>query len=318
MGLTREQVRAATKMIEEGGLLEAILGLSEKPSYVASPIKQGRATKAEVERRRHALIDIIAAMKPMTVRQVFYQATVHGIVEKSEAGYTKVQTDLVLMRKVGALPYDWLADNTRWQRKPRTFSSVEQALQDTAQFYRKSLWDDAGCYVEIWLEKDALSGVVMPVTSMFDVPLMVARGYASLSFLHTAAEVIRDLGVPAYIYHLGDYDPSGVNAGEKIESTLREMAPDAEIHFKRLAVTPHQIEAWGLPTRPTKASDTRAKNFGDVSVELDAIQPRLLRGLVQAAIEQHLPPEQYRVLKAAEESERELIASFVGLRGDAS
>ena len=108
---------------------------------------------------------------------------------------------------------------------------------------------------------------------MFDVPLMVARGYASLSFLHTAAEYINDLDVPTYIYHLGDFDPSGVNAGEKIEETLREMAPDAEINFERLAVTPEQIDEWNLPTRPTKTSDTRSKNFGDISVELDAIEP---------------------------------------------
>jgi hypothetical protein len=98
----------------------------------------------------------------------------------------------------------------------------------------------------------------MPVTAQFDVPLMVARGYASLSFLHSAAEEIKKLDVPAYIYHLGDFDPSGVNAGESIEKSLRGMAPYAEIHFKRLAVTPRQIEAWNLPTRPTKKSDTRA------------------------------------------------------------
>ena len=71
---------------------------------------------------------------------------------------------------------------------------------------------------------------------------MVARGYASLSFLHSAAEYISDLEVPAYIYHLGDFDPSGVNAGEKIEETLRELAPDAEINFERIAVTPEQID----------------------------------------------------------------------------
>ena len=108
---------------------------------------------------------------------------------------------------------------------------------------------------------------------MYDVPLMVARGYASLSFLHSAAEYIGDLDVPAYIYHFGDFDPSGVNAGEKIEQTLREMAPDAEIHFERIAVTPDQIAQWDLPTRPTKTTDSRSKGFGDISVELDAIPP---------------------------------------------
>jgi hypothetical protein len=278
---------------------------------VASPIKRIRATKAEVEARREALLAIVDDGRPMTVRQVFYQATVRGLVAKVETSYAKVQNDLTLMRRDGVLPYDWIADNTRWQRKPHTFDSVEDALNETARFYRKNLWADADCYVEIWLEKDALSGVVLPVTSIYDVPLMVARGYASLSFLHSAAEYINALDIPAHIYHLGDYDPSGVNAGEKIEETLREMAPAADITFERLAVTPEQIAAWDLPTRPTKASDTRAKGFGDISVELDAIEPNRLREIVQRATERHLPPRQFKVLKAAEESERTLIRRLV-------
>jgi hypothetical protein len=282
------------------------------PSYVASHIKRRqRSTKDEVWRRREGLLAIVSAMRPMTVRQVFYQASVRGLVDKTEAGYTQVQRDLVLLRRGKVMPYGWLADNTRWQRKPETFRSVEAALAETARFYRKALWADADCYVEVWLEKDALAGVVYPVTAMYDVPLMVARGYASLSFLHSAAEAINELDVPVHIYHLGDFDPSGVNAGEKIEETLRELAPDAEIHFERLGVTEEQIADWDLPTRPTKKKDTRAKNFGDVSVELDAIEPDRLRALVELAIEQHLPPKQYEVLKAAEDSERQLLHKLV-------
>src|SRR5262249_55045461 len=159
-------------------------------TYQASPIRRTRATKAEVEARREALLDIIEAGRPMTVRQVFYQATGRGLVEKAESGYAKVQTDLTISARAGGLPYDWPPDNTRWQRKPRTFDSVEDALRATAAFYRKSLWTDADTYVEIWLEKDALAGVIYPITSMYDLPLMVARGYASLSFLYSAAEYI--------------------------------------------------------------------------------------------------------------------------------
>src|SRR5438045_9386788 len=100
-------------------------GLSEsvdddRRDLSGSPDKRHRSTKAEVRLRRENLNQIVSAMKPMTVRQVFYQATVRGIVEKCEAGYAKVQTDLVLMRRAGEMPVDWLADNTRWQRKPRT------------------------------------------------------------------------------------------------------------------------------------------------------------------------------------------------------
>jgi hypothetical protein len=280
-------------------------------TYPASQIKRQRASKAQVEERRQSLLAIIREMRPMTVRQVFYQATVRGLVEKTEGGYDKVQSDLTLLRRAGELPYDSLADNTRWQRKPTTFCSVEDALRETATLYRKALWNDSDAYVEIWLEKDALAGVIYPITDMYDVPLMVARGYASLSFLHSAAEYIEGLEVPAYIYHLGDFDPSGVNAGQKIEETLREMAPGAEIVFERIAVTPEQIEAWNLPTRPTKASDSRSKNFGAISVELDAIEPNDLRELVQQTIQFHLPAQQFEVLKAAEESERKLISNLV-------
>jgi MFS family permease len=128
--------------------------------YQTSPIKRARATKAEIEARREALFEIVAAQQPMTVRQVFYQATVRSVIEKTEPGYSKVQTDLVLMRRSGTLPYLWLADATRWMRKPTTFGGIEEALQDCASYYRKSLWRNIGAYVEIWLEKDALAGVL--------------------------------------------------------------------------------------------------------------------------------------------------------------
>lgn len=274
-------------------------------TYQTRPIKRRyRATRIEVEQRRNALLEIVKGIYPASVRQVYYQATVHDLVEKTEAGYGKVQTDLVLLRRAGVIPYGWISDNTRVQRRIRSFDGISDALRETARLYRKSLWADAETAVEIWLEKDALSGVLWPVTSLYDVPLMVARGYASLSFLHSAAEAILDHGRPTFIYHLGDFDPSGVDAGEKIEKTLREMAPSAEIHFKRLAVTPEQITKWRLPTRPTKASDSRAKGFGPVSVELDAIEPHTLRGIVEDAINQHLPQDRLHVLRIAEESER--------------
>ncbi len=257
-------------------------------------------------------------MKPMTVRQVFYQATVHNLVEKSEAGYSKVQTDLVHMRRAGELPYSWLTDNTRWQRKPTTYSSIEDALEETARFYRKSLWDDVFAYVEVWLEKDALAGVINPITSLYEVPLMVARGYASLSFLAAAADYMNQRPEPIFIYHFGDFDPSGVNAAEKIEQTLKELAPRANITFERVAITPGQITAMSLPTRPTKTTDSRAKGFGDISVELDAMKPQALRDLVEEVINRHLPQDELAVLQHAEQSEREMLTAFASTyAGDA-
>lgn len=260
--------------------------------------------------RHEALIEIVNEIAPCTVRQTFYQATVRGVVDKDEAGYDMVQRALVALRRSGRIKYRQITDNTRWQIRPTTYDSLTDALQQTARLYRRAVWSDVDAYVECWLEKDALAGVVQPITAKYDVPLMVARGFSSLSFLHSAAEDIKNLDKPAYIYHLGDHDPSGVCAGQKIEQTLRQFAPDAEIHFERLAVLPEQIAAWKLPTRPTKKTDTRAKNFKGDSVELDAVHPDQLRQLVESAILRHLPDGQLDVLEAAEESERQLLWIF--------
>src|SRR5436189_288181 len=56
---------------------------------------------------------------------------------------------------------------TRWMRRPTTFGSVEEALADTVENYRKALWRRNPGYVEIWCEKDALAGVIHPVTDEF-------------------------------------------------------------------------------------------------------------------------------------------------------
>ncbi len=275
--------------------------------YAASHIKRRRATRAEMEARAEALIDIVLEISPCTVRQVFYQATVRGVIEKTEGGYAKVGRLLVQLRRDGEIDYSDIADNTRWMRKPTTWSSLKTAVERTAATYRKALWDDTDAYVEIWLEKDALSGVLWPVTQRYDVPLMVSRGYASLSFLYSAAEALEYENRPCHVYHLGDWDPSGQDAARHIEETLRDLAPSAEIYFERIAVTPDQISKWSPPGRPTKKTDTRSKNWRGDSVELDAINPNQLRELVEDVLEVHLPEEELGVLKAAEASERELL-----------
>jgi hypothetical protein len=287
---------------------------TEHNSYAASLIKRKRATRAEMFARFDAIFDIVAEIQPCSVRQAYYQAVVRAIIDKTETDYDKVQTALVKLRRGGRIPYGWITDGTRWRSKPTTYSSVQEALNRTAQLYRKALWDNVDAYVEVWLEKDALSGVVNRVTSEYDVGLHVARGFSSLTFLDASAEDIREIDKPTFIYHLGDHDPSGRNAGEKIEQTLREMAPNAEIHFERLAVTTEQIRAYNLPLRPTKKSDSRAKRFteehGEGSVELDAIHPDVLRRIVREAIERHLPRQQLEILKVAEQSERKLLTMW--------
>jgi hypothetical protein len=222
---------------------------------------------------------------------------------------------LVAMREAGEIPFEWIADNTRWMRKPATFVGIESCLKSTAELYRRNLWAAMPVYVEVWCEKDALAGVLMEETDVYDVPLMVARGYASLSFLHSAALAIKAKGKPTYIYHFGDLDPSGVDAARDIEAKLRRYAPDVEIHFERPAVTRAQADEWNLPSRPTKMTDTRSKKFNGTSVELDAIPARRLRELVRERIERHIDQQKLSILRTAEKSERELLTGWAATYG---
>jgi hypothetical protein len=235
-----------------------------------------------------------------------------GAIAKTENEYNStVCRLLVKMRRAGEIPFHWISDNTRWMRKPRTFSSLEDALRLTRQTYRRSLWDNQDVYVEVWTEKDALAGVLLDVTREWDVPLMVSRGFSSITYLHSAAENIAEQDKPTFIYYFGDHDPSGVVVDRKIEQGLREFAPDAEIEFERVAVRPEQIVEWRLPTRPTKKTDSRSKSFEGESVEVDAIEPARLRQIVRGCIEKHVDRQALAVLRVAERNEREHFARLI-------
>jgi hypothetical protein len=281
------------------------------PGYAACRIKRRRATRAEMVERLKAVGHLVGRIRVCSVRQAYYQSSITGIVEKTDPGYEKVQRAIVELRQKQRIPFDWISDATRWMRKPRSFDSIEAALQNTVQSYRRAVWHDAAVYVEFWIEKDALAGTIYDVTAEYDVPLLVARGYSSITFLHSAAEAITASGKPAYVYHLGDWDPSGQDAADHIERKLREYAPGSEIHFEKLAVTARQIAEWRLPTRPTKTSDSRSKRWAGDSVELDAIPPDHLRQLVRNAIERHITPERLAVIEVAEQSERKAAEIFI-------
>ena len=288
------------------------MGAPPKRLYRPSPTKRRRRTKAEIEAICEAMYAIVEADRPCTVRQVFYRAVASGIVEKTEAEYRNTVGRLLLqMRRDYRMPYSWISDNTRWVRRPRTFRSMEEALRRTAETYRRSLWDSQPTRVEIWSEKDAIAGVLSEETFPFDVPLMVVRGFPSDTYLWSIAQEQKAARKPVHIYLFGDWDPSGVSIERSTVRKLRKLGPGTDLVFQRAAVYPGQVEEYGLQTRPTKKSDSRAKNFKGGSVEVDAIAPPLLRALVRKCIEQHIDPEELDFVQAAEESERSVLLDLV-------
>ena len=301
------------RVIDFEALLELLCPSARKPGQRGL----GRTAKAI----RAAVLDLRGDYERMTVRQVFYKLETQGVVEKTEAGYRQVQQQVLRMREDGLLDWGFITDGTRWQRKPDTWDDVEDYVAYMAHTYRRDLWRGQGVRIEIWLEKDALADIVFDVTSKWDVPLMVSRGQSSATFLHGAAKeaerAFREAGVTTRIYTLYDFDAGGQRAAGTIERKLPEYAaPGVPIVIEQLAVTQQQIAQWSLPTRPAKKSDPEAAKFGNVAVELDAIDPDRLKELVEDAIERHVDERARRVQKVAEAEERDglqrLAAAFSG------
>ena len=223
--------------------------------------------------------ELVPAYDRMTVRQVFYQcASVAGLVEKTEAGYRKVQRQVLAMRQADELDWDFITDGTRWMRKPDSWHDLNDYMDVMLRGYRRDLWQSQGIRIEVWLGKDALADVIADTTARWNVPLMVSRGQSSATFLHSAAMNARAAydrdRTETFVYTLYDHDPGGaLRAQPTIERDLPELA-GRPVYVEALAVTPAQITAWNLPTRPAKRKDPNAKTWGNrPTVELDAIDP---------------------------------------------
>ena len=285
--------------------------------YGTSALKRSRRTNAELAALDETILEVCAGEHPATVRRVFYLLESRGAVLKTEKGYGVVQRRVLNLRRSGALPYDWIADGSRWRIKSRSWNNAEDALSDAVSSYRRALWHNQDAYVEVWSEKDAIAEIVSEVTDPWDVPLLIARGFSSETFIWKSAQKINDVGKTAAIYNLGDHDRSGLQAWNHVQRKLREFVdPDIEVIFERLAVTPQQIDQYQLPTRPPKPKSKNQsvaeaeREFGR-AVEVDAMPTAGLQTLVGNAITDWIDPHELELTRMVEQQERQGLQALL-------
>ncbi len=278
-----------------------------------------RRTKDEIKALRAAILKIVEADSPWTVRGIFYQllrdATLR--IEKTEEVYrSTVGWQILNMRLEGVLRWDAIADNLRKMEWHAGFENAQERIRhwmDSApnpDYFMRDAWVNQPRRIICFLEKDALADVLRPVVADLQVPLAVTRGFPSITFLHEIAEQVAADGRPHVIYQIGDHDPSGLSIPENIEDRLRQFAPKVHFTFHRLAVTPAQIKSMHLPMRPTKRGDTRGKRFKGESVEVDAIPPATLRDLLRAAILSQRDGDRYAECLWAQKRDRRELKIF--------
>jgi hypothetical protein len=263
-------------------------------------------------------VAVLKADHPMTVRQVFYQLVVRGVVDKTEEQYQGTVIRLLTdMRVGGQIPFNWIVDDSRRRIVNRTFNSIVDAARHTAQFYRRSALHECPDYIEIWSEKEALAGVIADAASDYDVPVLVSKGMPSITQLWGSASHIYRAGEAkkqSYIYQFGDHDPSGVLIPQTIERRLDQFCQMLDCPapiIERVALTEAHIAEFNLPTRPTKREGNRhANKFEGDSVELDALPASELRSMVREVIERHISRHQLAILRVSEESDRGFLRAW--------
>ncbi len=226
----------------------------------------------------------------LTLRQLYYQLVSRDVIPNRVQEYAKLSTLLVKGRMAGFVDWDAIEDRIRTPFLPYWVVDVEDAIKDTIDQYRLNRQEGQDVYIELWVEKDALSGVLKRITEYYHINLMVNRGYSSCTAIHDAYKRFQnqeDQGKQVHILYLGDYDPSGLDMIRDIRERLEEFGVSPIV--KPIGLTKTQINRYNPPPNPAKITDPRAKwyiaEYGDTSWEVDALNPKILHQLVKSNVE---------------------------------
>lgn len=210
---------------------------------------------------------------------------------------------------------DWLAieDRTRFLRSEPHWSSPKSILDSVVDGWAIDKWSNQDCRPEVWIEKDALVGIVESVCSEMDVPFFSCRGYTSASEMWVGAQRLKGYiqkGQKPVIFHLGDHDPSGIDMTRDILDRMNLFMGGTEL--ERLALNMDQVEQYDPPPNPAKITDPRCGAYvrvhGGESWELDALEPRVLADIIRRAILSVRDEDDWNEAVEAEEADRARLA----------
>ena len=208
-----------------------------------------------------------------------------GYIPNNERSYKNLGNLINDGRLAGLIDWFAIVDRTRYIRNNSHWESPESVIESAKYSYMLDRWEQQPNYVEVWVEKDALIGIVSQICRKLDVPHFSCRGYTSQSEMWSAAQRFKRqyYREGRYIIHLGDHDPSGIDMSRDIQERLELFGADVEV--KRVALTMDQIATYNPPPNPTKLTDARSsgyiQEFGYECWELDALEPKIITSLIR-------------------------------------
>lgn len=254
------------------------------------------ATLALIETCNRIIAEYVAQGFRLTLRQLYYQLVSRDVIPNKQTEYNRLGSIVNDARLAGLIDWATIEDRTRNLRSRSHWKGPDEIIGACAEQFHVDMWATQRHRPEVWIEKDALLGVIEGVCEELDVPFFSCRGYTSQSEMWAAAMRLKShmrfeanggkkSQIP-YIFHLGDHDPSGKDMTRDICDRLALFMGGREL--KRLALNMDQVRKYNPPPNPAKTTDSRyagyIAEFGDESWELDALEPRVIVGLIRAAI----------------------------------
>lgn len=256
----------------------------------------------------------------LTLRQLHYQFVSRNWIVNHDTAYKKLGKILDDCRYGGVIDWDAIEDRGRVPYLPYYVHDIPDALKDTIEAYRLDRQRNQDIHIEVWTEKDALSGIMKRTTEKYGVKLVVNKGYTSSSAIYRAYKRFL-LKKRVIILYFGDHDPSGLDMVRDIDDRLNFMFDNGSTgivpHFKIIPIglTMAQIRKYKCPENPAKLTDARAgayiQKFGRVCWEVDALNPEILTDIVEHNIRQHMNLLVYEDILAQEEKDIKKLRKII-------
>ena len=245
----------------------------------------------------------------LTLRQLYYVFVSRNLIPNKMREYDRLGRLVSQARLAGLMDWNYIVDRTRSLKSISHWATPASVVDSAAYSYRRDKWVGQPYRVEVWVEKEALAGVVGKAADAEDVPYFSCRGYGSVSEMWVAGQRLKGYarnGQTPLIIHLGDHDPSGIDMTRDIDDRLTMFMGGVEV--KRIALNMDQVERYNPPPNPAKESDSRwggyVQEYGYESWELDALEPRVLDNLIRRTIRDYRDDSLYNALAKQEAEER--------------
>ena len=253
----------------------------------------------------------------LSLRQLYYQFVARGLIENTERSYKNLGATIADGRMTGKISWTAIEDRGRNLAQWAIEEDEEEVLNGIEQGLALDLWARQDCYVEVWVEKDALSSVVERPCNELRVPYLACKGYVSASEAWRAGrrfEKMANAGRAVHLIHLGDHDPSGIDMTRDNDERVQLFSRFAGVSVHRIALNMDQVDQYSPPPNPAKVTDSRFASYrdayGETSWELDALEPRVLFSLIDEKIRSFINPKLWDATLEEEADRRTLLAQF--------